>query len=226
MSLHEVHERVERTGRQSSLGRRDEPQVPRRRRHGRVARDPAHDRQPHRGLDLGGMARRADPVQDHAHHGGPGVVGRHPVHDRTDRPGGPGAVHDQQHRGAGRRRHVGRRGEPVATDPAVVQAHDPLHDRDVRAARPVQQQGHDPVLPDQVRVQVAPRASGGERVVAGVDVVGTDLVPGDDEATASQRRHQPGRDGRLALPRRRRSHHEPGQAARGSRGPGHHSIPR
>ena len=101
------------------------------------------------------------------------------------------------------RRDVGGRGEPVGAEPAVVQPHHAFDDRDVGPGGAVEQQRHDPVLPDQVRVEVAARTAGGERVVARVDVVRTDLVTADLECPAAQRRHQPGRHGGLAVRRSR-----------------------
>lgn len=50
-------------------------------------------------------------------------------------------------------------------------------------------------------VEVAARASGGEGVVAGVDVVGADLDGGDREAARPQRGHEADGDGRLAAAR-------------------------
>ena len=72
-------------------------------------------------------------------------------------------------------------GEPIGPDPPVVQAHHALDDGDVGTGGAVQEQRHDPVLADEVRVEVATGTPGGQRVVAGVDVVGPDLVPADAE---------------------------------------------
>ena len=116
----------------------------------------------------------------------------------------------------GRPRHrgdVGGRGEPVAADLPVVQAHDALDDGEVGAACAVQQQRDEPLLADEVRVEVAAGAAGGERVVAGVDVVGADLVAGHVVAGAAQRRHQAGGDRRLAVPGRRGGDDEAGQGS-------------
>ncbi len=85
---------------------------------------------------------------------------------------------------------VGGRGEAVGAEAAVVQAHDALDHGDVRAAGAVQQQRGDPLLADEVRVQVAARAAGGDRVVARVDVVRTDLVAGDGVSAVAQGGHQ------------------------------------
>jgi hypothetical protein len=122
---------------------------------------------------------------------------------------------DWDDRGCEQPRHVG--GRPgVGRAAAVVQAHDALDDRHVGTRGAVQEQRGDEVLADEDRVEVAAGASGGERVVAGVDVVGADLVRGDGEPAAAQRRHEPGRDGGLAGTGRGGGEDEAG----------YHSIPR
>ena len=103
------------------------------------------------------------------------------------------------------------RGEAVATDLPVVQAHHALDDGEVGAGGAVQQQRHEAVLADEVRVEVAAGAAGGERVVAGVDVVGADLVAADGVAGAGERGHQPGGDGGLAVAGGGRGDDEPGE---------------
>src|SRR5262249_21654330 len=100
---------------------------------------------------------------------------------------------------------------------AVVQAHDPFHYRDIGARGAVQEKRRDELLPAQHRVEVTARPPGGERVVTRVDVVGTDLVTGHRQAPGVQRRHQPGGNGCLAMPRCRGGDNEPGR--------GHHSMP-
>ena len=88
------------------------------------------------------------------------------VHDQHDRR--PGQAGDVGGRGEARRRRSARRTGPSRPRPP--------RRRRVRRHRAVQQQRDDPLLADQVRVEVAARAAGGQGVVAGVDVVGADLV--------------------------------------------------
>ena len=71
-------------------------------------------------------------------------------------------------------------------------------------AAPCRNSGAIRSLADQHRVEVAARPPGGERVVAGVDVVGADLERRHGRAPPAQRGHQPGRDRRLPAARRRR----------------------
>ena len=85
--------------------------------------------------------------------------------------------------------------------------------------RAVQQQRHELVLADQVRVEVAAGPAGGQRVVAGVDVVRADLVPADLEAR--RRAARPSARWRpWSCRARRRARRSPAGAAR------HHSMPR
>jgi hypothetical protein len=176
---------------------------------------------------LVGMTLGSGLVQDDADDAHRRVVGDHPLHDRGDRAGRVRDVDDQHHRRPGDGRHVRRRGETVAADLTVVETHDALDDRDVGRLGPrrgsaksstVQEQRDEPLLADQVRVEVASGSSGGEGVVARVDVVGPDLVARHGAAGPSQRRHESSRDRRLAMAGGGRSDDDAGQA--------HHSMPR
>ena len=89
----------------------------------------------------------------------------------------------------------------------------------------MQQQRDEPFLADEVRVEVAARPAGGEGVVAGVDVVGADLVARDDVPGSAQRGHQAGGDRRLAVTGRRGGDDESRQADR-SPMISYHSMPR
>ncbi len=129
-----------------------------------------------RPADLIGVPDRTGLVEDDAHDPHGRVEGDHALDDSRDRPGGGRDVDDQHDRGSGHGCHVGGRGETVAADLTVIQAHDALDDRDVRAGGTVEEQRDEPFLADQVRVEVATGLAGGERVIAGVDVVGPDLV--------------------------------------------------
>ena len=156
------------------------------------------------------VARRADPVEDH-----PGDPDREssnvekPVQQRGElwlwprrrRPGSPA-------RRAARRRARSTRppGRHGVVDAAVEQAHHALDDGDVRAdaaragtAAPISSS------PTSTRVQVAAGPPGGQRVIAGVDVVGADLerrdpVPG----AAAARRSNPLPPWSFRCPRRAR----------------------
>src|SRR5690606_18472652 len=103
---------------------------------------------------------------------------RHAGDHGADRPGHPGDVDDEHHRAPGEPGDVGGGGIAVGAQAPVVQAHDSLDDRDVRAAGTVPQQRHHQLLAHQVRVEVAAGPAGGDGVVPGVDVVRADLVPG------------------------------------------------
>jgi hypothetical protein len=175
---------------------------------------------------LVGMALGAGLVEDDADDVHRPVVGDHAVHDGGDRAGRVRDVDDQHDRSPGHGGDVGGRGEPVAADLPVVEAHDALDDRDVRPACPrrgsaksstVQQQRHEPFLADEVRVEVAARPPGRKGVIAGVDVVGTDLVARHRVAGPAQGRHQAGGDRGLAVTGSRSGDHQAGQ--------GYHSMP-
>ena len=63
----------------------------------------------------------------------------------------------------------------VGGDPAVEESHDSLDDRDVGVGNSGREQGPDQVGSDQVGIEVATDTSRGDRVIAGIDVVGADL---------------------------------------------------
>ena len=122
----------------------------------------------------------------------------------TDRPCA-GGVHDQQHRRIEQPRDV--RGGPLGRAPRPSnRPMTPSMTAMSAPAAPWREQRRDQVLAAQHRVQVAARPPGRQRVVAGVDVVGPDLVPGHRQAAGAQRRHQPGGHGGLAVPGRGRGH--------------------
>ena len=208
----------------AQLGRGDEPEVPG--RHGQLAQAPDHaqDRNARgagRVAEQALMVRRTDLVEDHAADAGPLIPRRETVQQGGGRRADPGRV-DHQHDGrAEQPRDVRGRREVPAAGRAVEQAHHALDDRDVgrgRGAGPVGEHRHDLVLADQPRVEVAARASGRQRVVAGVDVVRADLVWRDGQAALAQRAEQPGGDRCLAV-----------TAARGRDDDtrhGYHSMPR
>ena len=167
------------------------------------------------------------PVEDDPGHRGariePGEAGR----DRPGRPAHRRGVDDQHDRRAEQAGDVRGRAEaripgafPGARVRSVEQAHHALDDGDVRATGTVREQRDDPVRAAQERVQVPGRPPGGQRVVAGVDVVRADLVAGDREPGGAQRGHQPAGDGRLAAARGRGRDHEAGGT-----GGGYHSMP-
>ena len=163
-------------------------------------------------------------VQDHA--GDPGV--------RVE--GAPGRARPRRPSGTpGRCRRPARPGAAISRATCAVEAKpSPPSRPSYRPITPsttatsagadrgaVQQQRHQPVLADEERVEVAAGPAGGQRVVAGVDVVGADLVPAGSSPSAPQRGHQPGGDGGLAVPGGRR-----GDRPAGARSTGHHSMPR
>ena len=149
------------------------------------------------------------------------IEGVEAVHDRRRRTRDLRDVQHQDHRRRDQTGHVRGGGEPVAADLPVEQAHHPFDHGDVgglRRHRPVQQQRDDLILGAQVRVEVAAGATGGQGVVAGVDVVRSDLEAGHLQALGAQRAHQPGGHRRLPVARAWRGHHQPRQA--------YHSMPR
>jgi hypothetical protein len=166
----------------------------------------------------------ADPVEDDAAEPDAGVEGGEPVHQRGHRPRLRGTVHHEQDRrpqqpgdvrGGGEARLDRRVRGPVE------QPHDALDDGDVgrpRVQRAAQEQRGDPLLADHPGVEVAARAPGGEAVVAGVDVVGADLVRRDGEPAGGERRDQSRGHRRLAGVAAGRRHDQARH--------GHHSMPR
>jgi hypothetical protein len=165
------------------------------------------------------VAVAADPVEHHARHLHV-AVGGEAVHERGHRAGHGGGVDDQDDGRAEQRGDVRRRPLRRAAT-AVEQPHHALDHGDVGAARTVQEQRAQALGPDQHRVEVAAGAAGREGVVAGVDVVGADLVGADPQPAGGERRHEPGRDGRLAGAGGRGA-----TTSRAGRHGGHHSIPR
>lgn len=202
------------------FGDRDQAEVAGRRGHRLVA--PEHtehanaevvERGPQDLLVAGGP----DPVEHHPADPDPAVVRREPGDHRGDRAALRGGVHDQDDRGVEQPSHV--RGRAVRRGAAaVVHPHHALDHGDVGTAGAMEEERRDQVLAAQHGVEVAARAAGGEGVVAGVDVVGADLVRRDGEASSTQRRHQPGGDRGLAVAGRRCGDHDPRDA--------YHSIPR
>ena len=153
------------------------------------------------------------PVQDHAGDPHPGVVAGEAQHRGGHAATGAGHVHDEHDRRVDQPGDVCGRGHALGADRPVVQAHHTLDDRDVGGAgseRAVQEQRRHPVLALQHRIEVARRSAGGQRVVAGIDVVRPDLVPRDLEPATAQCRHQAGRDRGLPVPGARRSDDDAG----------------
>ena len=108
---------------------------------------------------------------------------------------------DDQHDGClGHGRNVRGGCEAVAPDLPVVQPHDAFDDREVRRRGAGEEQGYEAVLADEMRIEVAPRLAGRERVIARVDVVRTDLVSRDHVTRRRQCGHEPGRHSGLAVP--------------------------
>ncbi len=191
-----------RDGRRPVLDRRDQPEVAR--RHGqRVATGQrAEDRQP----DLGGgraqhllVARRPDPVQHHPREVHPRVERPEAVQQRGQAAGLTARVDDQHDRRPEQPRDLGGRAVAIG-QPTVEEPHHALDDSDLRTGRAVAGQRGDPVGADEHRVEVAAGTAGGERVVAGVDVVRAHLERRHDGAAAAQRGHEPGRHRRLPRP--------------------------
>ncbi len=223
---------VQRGGRLGSFGHRHEPEMP------RGCLDPGVPRQDpeHRDAgrlqssdDLVGVAYGTGLVHDHPGDAGVRVEGVQPVH-----PGGGGSRHlrdvqHQHHRGADHPGHVRGGGPSVAPHPAVEQSHHAFDHRDVRRrryVRTVQQQRHQLILPTEEGIQVATRPAGGQRVVAGVDEVRSDLETGRHQPVGPEGGQQPGGHGGLAVSRRRCRDHQPRQPVRGGRRSAHHSMPR
>ena len=81
----------------------------------------------------------------------------------------------------------------------------------LRRLRPVQQQRRDLVLATEVGIEVAAQPTSRQRVVARIDVVRPDLEACDLQAGGSQRPHQSGGNGRLAVTRAGSSDHQTGK---------------
>ena len=204
-------------GRLRALARRHQPEVARGGLDAGVAGEHPEHGEPgglERGSDLVDEPGRARLVEDDAGQAYAGLEGVQAVDEGGGRPGHPRDVDDDDERGVDQAGHVRGGGEPLAAHPAVEEPHDALDHGDVRGRGdrgPVQQQRGELIGPAQVRVEVAPWPSGGERVVARVDVVRTDLEPRDLEPLGPQRPHQPGGHGRLPVPGRGRGDQQPRQ---------------
>ena len=145
-----------------------------------------------------GVGLAADAVEDHARDVHVGVERAIAVDDRRDRARHRGRVDDQHDRCMEQLRHVGGRGQLAPPGCAVIEPHHTLDDGDVRAVRAVVEQRRDELRAGQERVEVATRAAGRERVVAGVDEVRADLERRRLVAALGERGDQPAGDGRLA----------------------------
>lgn len=217
---------VERADGVGALRGRDQAEVTGGGAHARVARkDPQHRQAD--GLDAAAdfvrVAHRSRLVEDDTDDVDTGVEGAQTVQRRRDRARGGGDVRDEDHRAAGEGGQVGRRREAAGADPAVEEPHDAFDDRhvgEVGRLGAVEEQGNDEFLGGQPGIEVATGAAGGERVIAGVDVVRADLGRRDSVPRPAQGSHDPDGDRGLALTRRRCRDDDPGQAGRS-----HHSMP-
>ena len=200
MRRHQLGHRLDRRRRRVAvLGRRHQPEVPR--RHGQLR--PPRQRAEHREPDLvaggaqyGRVPLAADPVEHHPGDPRRGVERHEPVQQGCDAARLSPAVDHQHHRRPQQPGDVRGRAVPVG-QPPVEQAHHALDDSHLRPRRPVSEQRGDPVLADQYRIQVPARPPGGEGVIARVDVVGPDLERRHRGPAAAQRGHEAGRDRRL-----------------------------
>ena len=209
-----------------ALGGRDQPEVARRGADPGVARQDTEHRQAG-GLDtrahLMGVARRPRLVEDDADDVDGRIEGPQPVQGGRDRAGSRRDVGDEDDRGAREGGQVGGRREAAGADPSVEQAHHPFYDCHVGGRGgpgPVEEERDDEFLGGQPGVEVATGTPGGERVIAGVDVVRADLGRGHDVTGPGQGGHDADGDGRLALSRCRCRDDDPGQPGRS-----HHSMP-
>ena len=150
----------------------------------------------------------ADAVENHPGDPDCRIERRKPVQQRGDALALAARVDDQDHRRAEESGDVSGRAACVFVDAPVEQAHHALHHGDVGAGAPVPVQRADQVLADQDGVEVAAGPAGGQRVVAGVDVVGTDLERRDGVAGAPQRTDQTRCDGGLSAARCGRGDHD------------------
>ena len=170
---------------------------------------------------------RADAVEDHAGHPDVGIEGAIAVHDRGRRARHRGGVHDQQHGRVQQLRDVSGRGQLTTPRGAVEESHDAFHDCEVGALLPVPRERRNQLGTAQKGVEVAPRPSGGERVVARIDVVGPDLEALHDAPSRAQRADQAAGHGGLPGARARARDDDAGDhgattrcpAARGCRHP-------
>ncbi len=204
---HRLAQRLDRAQRAGlALDRRHEPEVALRRGDAIVAPQRADHRHAER---LDRLAQQldvvvgADLVDDDARDLDVGIERAVAVDDRRRAARHRGGVDHEQDRGVQQLRDVRRRGQLAAARRAVEQPHDALDHRDVRARGAVQEQRRDELRPGQERVEVAARAPGRQRVVAGVDVVRPDLEALHDLPARAQRRDEPAGDGGLARARAR-----------------------
>ena len=118
--------------------------------------------------------------------------------DRCNRPAHGGGVNDQYH-GCTEKAGDRRRG-PVASGltAPVEQAHDPFRNEDVGPLGASGGERGQELLARQPRIEGAPGATGGDRVVSGVDEVGSDLRRRHSESPGGKSGHQAGGDRRLA----------------------------
>ena len=155
-----------------------------------------------------GVPRRPGLVEDDARDVEARVERAQPVNDSRNAPARRGDVDDEDDRRLCEPSDVSRRGETVRAESTVEKAHDTFDDGNVRRVRlvgPGEQKRRDAFLTLHPRIEVAPDAPRGERVVAGVDEVRADLGRRHVQPARGQRGHDTDADRRLALPRRGRS---------------------
>ena len=104
--------------------------------------------------------------------------------------------------------------KPSRADLAIEEAHNAFDDRDIggfRSPCPMQQQRRYLLLPAEVGIEVASQPAGGQRVVARVDVVRPDFEACDFQTCGSQRTHESGGNGCLAVTRTGSGDHQTGK---------------
>ena len=154
------------------------------------------DRGAHRLL----VAVAAQSVEHHPGQAHTAPEGVEAVHHRGDRVARRRGVDDEDHGGGQRGGDLcGRRRGAVGG--TVEKTHHPFDDEQIFSRSRPGSHRRDPVEPAHPGVDVAGRRTRGQGVVAGVDVVGTDLGGTDAHASRGESGHQTGGDGGLAYTR-------------------------
>ena len=166
----------------------------------------------------------ADPVEHHAAEPDGGVEGGEPVHQRGDAAGLRGGVHHQQTGARSSRGDVRGRGEPGSTAGWLAPSNRPITPSTTATSAPrapCRNSGAIRSSPTSHGSRLRPGRPAASAVVAGVDVVGADLVRGDREPA---RRAAPpsARSRSTSSPTRTTAR----ATTRRGDGRAHHSIPR
>ena len=165
--------------------------------------DPLHRFHHHRLMRVG-----TDLIQDHSGQRERWIILLESEHYRRHAFAGRTGIHDQYHR---RRKRAGQRGRAGNAAAATVeQSHHAFHHGNVHAARSRGKHRQQSFLRHQPAVQIVAGTTGGQRVIAGINIIRPDLVGLSIQAAPTQRRKQPADNRRFPYAALRPGDYQPG----------------